>query len=227
MLPYLLDRRITTIDYMIISHADSDHIAGLFAVIDNLKVKNIIISKQGKNSDNLKTLNELVNRNKINVKIVKSGDYIGVDKYTYFEILFPEEELIKENILNNNSIVAKFSYKNFSMLFTGDIEEIAEKKICQMYKGTNKLNAVILKVAHHGSKTSSTEEFLEIVKPNIALIGVGENNNFGHPNKEVLKRINQYTNLIYRTDECGEISLVITREGKIKVKKLIEDGNLE
>ena len=227
LLPYLLDRRITTIDYMIISHADSDHIAGLFAVIDNLKVKNIIISKQGKNSDNLKTLNELVNRNKINVKIVKSGDYIGVDKYTYFEILFPEEELIKENILNNNSIVAKFSYKNFSMLFTGDIEEIAEKKICQMYKGTNKLNAVILKVAHHGSKTSSTEEFLEIVKPNIALIGVGENNNFGHPNKEVLKRINQYTNLIYRTDECGEISLVITREGKIKVKKLIEDGNLE
>ena len=88
-------------------------------------------------------------------------------------------------------------------------------------------NAVILKVAHHGSKTSSTEEFLEIVKPNIALIGVGENNNFGHPNKEVLKRINQYTNLIYRTDECGEISLVITREGKIKVKKLIEGGNLE
>ena len=217
LLPYLLDRRVTTIDYMLISHADSDHISGLFAIIENLNVKNIIISKQGENSENLKILNQLVKEKKVKVTIVEQGDCIQIDKYSYFEILFPDDELIKDNVLNNNSIVAKFHYENFSMLFTGDIEEIAEKRLCKMYVGTNKLNATILKVAHHGSKTSSTEEFLELVNPKIAFIGVGANNNFGHPNDEVIERLKQYTNLIYRTDECGEISIIVNPNGKVKI----------
>ena len=217
LLPYLLDRRVTTIDYMLISHADSDHISGLFAIIENLNVKNIIISKQGENSENLKILNQLVKEKKVKVTIVEQGDCIQIDKYSYFEILFPDDELIKDNVLNNNSIVAKFHYENFSMLFTGDIEEIAEKRLCKMYAGTNKLNATILKVAHHGSKTSSTEEFLELVNPKIAFIGVGANNNFGHPNDEVIERLKQYTNLIYRTDECGEISIIVNPNGKVKI----------
>ena len=76
------------------------------------------------------------------------------------------------------------------MLFTGDIEKIAEKSILQEYKGnTNILNSTILKVAHHGSKTSSIQEFLDATKPNIAVIGVGENNKFGHPNEDVIKRL--------------------------------------
>ena len=76
------------------------------------------------------------------------------------------------------------------MVFTGDIEEIAEKKILPEYKNNLRmLNSTILKIAHHGSKTSSMQEFLEAVKPKIVLIGVGENNKFGHPNKEVLERL--------------------------------------
>ena len=222
LLPYLLDRRVTTIDYMLISHADSDHIAGLFKVIENLRVKNIIISKQDENSENLKILNQLVKEKKIKVTIVEQGDCIQIDKYSYIEILFPEDELIKDNVLNNNSIVAKFNYENFSMLFTGDIEEVAENRICEMYEDTNKLNSTILKVAHHGSKTSSTEEFLELVKPKIAFIGVGANNNFGHPNDEVIERLQEYTKLVYRTDECGEISIVIDKKSRVKVNKYVE-----
>ena len=222
LLPYLLDRRITTIDYMLISHTDSDHISGLFAIIENLNVKNIIISKQGENSANLKTLNQLVKDKNIKITIAKNGDYIHIDKYSYLEILFPEDELIKDNVLNNNSIVTKFHYENFSMLFTGDIEEVAENRICEMYEDTNKLNATILKVAHHGSKTSSTEKFLELVNAKIAFIGVGANNNFGHPNDEVIERLKQYTNLIYRTDECGEISIIVNRRGRIKLNRYIE-----
>ncbi len=222
LLPYLLDRRITTIDYMLISHADSDHISGLFAIIEKLNVKNIIISKQGENSANLKTLNQLVKDKNIKVTIVRQGDNIQIDKYSYLEILFPEDELIKDNVLNNNSIVAKFHYENFSMLFTGDIEEVAENRICEMYEDTNKLNATILKVAHHGSKTSSTEKFLELVNAKIAFIGVGANNKFGHPNDEVIERLKQYTNLIYRTDECGEISIIVNRRGRIKLNRYIE-----
>ena len=76
------------------------------------------------------------------------------------------------------------------MLFTGDIEEAAEKQILQKYQNNLQvLNSTILKVAHHGSKTSSIREFLDIVKPKIVLIGVGENNKFGHPNEEVIKRL--------------------------------------
>lgn len=80
-------------------------------------------------------------------------------------------------------------YQDISVLFTGDIEEIAEKTILEEYKNTNILKSTILKVAHHGSKSSSTEEFLNAVKPKIVLIGVGENNTFGHPNNGVLERL--------------------------------------
>lgn len=83
----------------------------------------------------------------------------------------------------------KLSYNNFSILFTGDIEQIAEEEIIKTYIKTSKLKTNIIKIAHHGSKTSSIQEFLNLSKPQIALIGVGENNNFGHPNNEVIKRL--------------------------------------
>lgn len=100
--------------------------------------------------------------------------------------------VITENSINNNSLVCKLKYKDFSMLFTGDIEEIAEKQILQKYKSNLKvLNSTVLKVAHHGSKSSSIEEFLKVVNPKIALIGVGANNTFGHPNSGVLDRLKE------------------------------------
>lgn len=215
LLPYLLDRRITTIDYMLISHTDADHIGGLFAIVENLKVKNIIIGKQGEGSDNFNRLIGLIKEKNINVIVAEKGKIIKTDKYSYFEVLFPEDALIKENVLNNNSVVAKFNCMEFSMLFTGDIEKIAENRICELYEGTDKLKATVLKVAHHGSKTSSTEEFLELVEPKIALIGVGANNNFGHPNEEVIDRLKTFTKLIYRTDEMGEVELKFSKDGKL------------
>ena len=195
-----------------ISHFDSDHIGGVFAILENLKVKNIIISKQGETSENLKKFYEITNNKGIRTIIVKKGDIVEIDKYSHFEILFPEDNLIEDNILNNNSIVARFNSLDFSILFTGDIEEIAEKRLCELYSGTDKLEAFVLKVAHHGSKTSSTEEFLELVKPKIALIGVGKNNNFGHPNIDVIERLENMGSKIYRTDNCGEIIIRINRE---------------
>lgn len=80
-------------------------------------------------------------------------------------------------------------YRDFSMLFTGDIEKIAEEEIIKKYEKSNILNTTVLKVAHHGSKSSSIDKFLELVKPKIALIGVGEKNTFGHPNEGVLERL--------------------------------------
>ena len=221
LLPYLLDRGITKIDYMMISHFDSDHIGGLFYIMENLKVDNIIISMQGKSSENFKKFVQIMSDKQINLIIVKKGDYVKIDNISYFEILFPEEKLINDNILNNNSIVAKFVTNNLTMLFTGDVEEIAEKRLNELYRNTNKLQADIIKVAHHGSKTSSILSFLELVNPKIALIGVGENNNFGHPNEGVLERIKKLGAQIYRTDQVGEISIAINHNGNIEISSFI------
>ena len=96
--------------------------------------------------------------------------------------------MITENMLNNNSIVMKLEYSDFSCLFTGDIEKIAEQELLKIID-KRYLKSTILKVGHHGSKTSSTQEFIEAVQPQIALIGVGKDNKFGHPNIEVLQRL--------------------------------------
>lgn len=107
------------------------------------------------------------------------------------------------------------------MLFTGDIEELAENKILKQYQDDIELlKSTVLKVGHHGSKTSSTQEFLDLVKPKIALIGVGKNNNFGHPNDDVIQRIEKLEAKIYRTDDMGEISILVNRKGKIKIKNI-------
>lgn len=107
------------------------------------------------------------------------------------------------------------------MLFTGDIEEIAERQILEEYKNSNVLKSTILKVGHHGSKTSSTNQFLETIKPKVALIGVGENNTFGHPSNNVLERLRNLYTKIYRTDESGEISIIANKHGEFKINKFI------
>ena len=187
-----------------------------------LNVHTIFISKQAEISEKYKEFLEIVDNNNISVKFVKLGDKIKFDKDIFFEILWPSEKLIAENALNNNAIVGKLSYNNFSCLFTGDIEEIAEKEITNMYEKTNKLNSTILKVAHHGSKSSSTQEFLNKVNPKVALIGVGQNNKFGHPNCEVIERLNKMKCTIYRTDEMGEITIRINEKRRIRINVKIE-----
>ena len=224
LVPYLLDRKIKTIDYLIISHFDTDHVDGLLTVMEDLKVKKVIICKQGEINDNLKKFKQIVKNKKIKIQVVDKKDRLRIDKDSYFDILWPDSKnLISENILNNNSIVCKFNYKSFSMLFTGDIEKKAEKQILEEYKNNlNILSSTVLKVGHHGSKTSSTMEFLEAVKPRIALIGVGENNTFGHPNEDVIERIKKSGTKIYRTDQNGEISIIVNNKNKIRIKEFIE-----
>ena len=118
--------------------------------MEELEVGQVIISKQIENSDNFKKFNNIVNKKRIKVRVVGKGDKIKIEKDLYLNFLWPnKEKLINENGLNNNSIVCKLCYKKFSMLFTGDIEEIAEKKIIQEYKNSKMLNSTILKVAHH------------------------------------------------------------------------------
>ena len=194
LLPYLLKKKIHKLDYVIISHFDSDHVGGILTILEELNVKQVLIPKQVEYSENYNKFLDIVKKRNIKVKIVGEGNTINIDKNTYLDILWPEEKQITDNVLNNNSLIVRLCYKNFKMLFTGDIEEIAEQRLLQKYENTEKLTADILKVAHHGSKSSSIAEFLEKVNPRIALIGVGKNNKFGHPNAGVLDRLNMLRN---------------------------------
>ena len=125
--------------------------------MQKLKVKKAIVSKQGEKSSNYMQFLKIAKKKNVKIVVVQAGDVITIDEKCSLSILFPEKDLIHTNILNNNSIVAKFMYqqetaKQFSLLLTGDVEEIAEEKLCEMYQGTGRLQADILKVAHHRFK---------------------------------------------------------------------------
>lgn len=226
LLPYLLDRRIKKIDFIIVSHFDADHCQAFETVIDNLNVRKVVVCKQSMiTQEYLNIINKCKKKN-IKIIVVERGEKLKIDKRTEFEILHPGERFLDDGKggLNANAIVCKMNYKLnngkiFSILFTGDIEVEAEKELEQVYG--KKLKADILKVAHHGSKTSSREEFIKLVSPKIALIGVGENNKFGHPADITLERLEKENVKVYRTDQMGEVSITINKNGEIKVKTQI------
>lgn len=221
LLPYILDRGYTQIDYVFISHFDQDHVGGIFTILKELKIGKVIISRQGEDSENYQEFLKIIKDRKIAVELVKMGDRVTIEKALYFDILWPSTQFIQDNILNNNSIVMKLNYQNFSMLFTGDIEEKSERKVLDNYKGKeSKLASKVLKVAHHGSKTSSMEEILKVVQPRVALIGVGKNNLFKHPSEITIKNLERYRITIYRTDEKGEITLKVNKNGKFEIKTM-------
>ena len=223
--PYILKNGFTCVDYVIVSHGDSDHIGGLFYVLENLNVKNVVISYQPEENRNIQKLIEIVNRKKQNLILVNKGDRLNIEENLYIDIVLPNKNsFIKPNAINNNSIVCKLVYNNFSMLFTGDIEEVAEKQILLEYKGNeDSFRSDILKVAHHGSNTSTTQNFLNIVKPKISLIGVEEGNSFGHPSPEVIERLEEFNILVYRTDMNGEIIVDVDENGEVGgIKNIIK-----
>lgn len=226
LLPYLLDRRIKKIDFIIVSHFDADHCQAFETVIDNINVRKVVVCKQSMiTQEYLNIINKCKKKN-IKIIVVERGDKLKIDKRTEFEILHPGERFLDDGKggLNANAIVCKMNYKLnngkiFSILFTGDIEVEAEKELEQVYG--KKLKADILKIAHHGSKTSSREKFIKLVSPKIALIGVGENNKFGHPADITLERLEKENVKVYRADQMGEISITINKNGEIKVKTQI------
>lgn len=222
LLPYLLARKVKKLDYVIISHFDQDHCGALLYIIRELKVGTVIIGKQYEISENYNKFKEIVKEKNIKVQVVEAGDKIKIEKNIDLDILWPSSNsMISENAINNNSLVCKLNYKKFSILFTGDIEKAAEDKIVSKYMSNkNCLNSTVLKVAHHGSKTSSVIDFLNAVNPKYALIGVGENNKFGHPADSTIKNLQEKNIKIYRTDKMGEISIK-TNGIKLKINYCI------
>ncbi len=217
VVPFLLDYGTTKIDLVVVTHGHDDHYKGLLSVLENFKVGSLIIPDVDIDEGLLDTV-EIANKRKISVEKCEKGDVITLDNRTYIEVLHPKEgSYIDESNINNNSLVLKLNFKDVSILFTGDIEKEAERLL---YEDKANLEADVLKVAHHGSSTSSTEAFLDTVNPDVAVISVGKNN-FGHPSKEVLDRMDIRNIYVLRTDISGAIILKTYGE-KIRLRKSVE-----
>ncbi len=204
-LPYLQKIGINKLKGVFITHFDEDHSKSLPLLIDNIDIGNILISYE----DNKSKIYNEIKENGISLIILKEDDLIWLDENTYIEVLSPNKDLINRKLEGNNlSLVFLLSYYDKEILFTGDIEKEAELQLVDKING----NVDIIKVPHHGSNTSSTEELLNKIKPSIAIISVGRNNFYGHPRKEIIERYEKLGTKLYRTDTMGMIKVKLNRE---------------
>ncbi len=205
--PYLVKKGIFTLDGVFISHFHEDHCEALLKLIERLKIKNIFISYENIQNDLYLDIIKKAAEKDIPVKILTRGDKIKVTKSVSFEVLYPNKDINKSRYENENnlSMVLLLEVYGKKVLFTGDIESEVEKIVSSQ----NNIDIDILKIPHHGSNTSSTEEFLKSVKPEYGIISVGINY-FGHPSEEVLKRYKKHNIKIYRTDKDGLVTIQIT-----------------
>ncbi|MCX6719848.1 MAG: ComEC/Rec2 family competence protein [Candidatus Staskawiczbacteria bacterium] len=213
-----------TIDLVILTHPEKDHMTGLLDVLEKYKVdyflwngivKNdaenkklaILLEKAQKPANNF--LLAAINQNTpTKVITANAGQEIKAGK-TLIDILFPFENLAgkeTKNSSNDTCVVSKVIFGNNSFLFTGDIDSVAEKQLANSYELVG-LKSDVLKVAHHGSKYSTSDLFLENVKPKIAIIEVGKNS-YGHPTPETLQRLADFGIKTLRTDQNGDITIL-------------------
>lgn len=217
---YLDSHDIERIDYLIATHPHSDHIGSLPIVIENYDIGTVIapnlpselIPASTCYIDFLQALKD----KKLSITSAKCGDEYTLDGGTLLQILGPVEF---DNELNNASVICRILHGENSFLFTGDAEKSAEDALLE--SGAY-LDSDVLKVGHHGSPYSSCEEFLQAVTPEIAVIGVGADNDYGHPGDDVIERIEVHTGRIYRTDFHGTVvigsdgtQLTIVTENKV------------
>lgn len=209
VISYIKSQNIERLDYVIVSHPHSDHAGGMSFILDEFDIGTVILPKIQESvipvtSTYIRLLTSIDNKN-INVEYADPGRKYNIDEST-FTILSPVDDY---EDLNNYSVAVRFEHGENSFLFTGDIENEAETDILE--NGLD-ISADVLKVAHHGSSTSSKKSFLNAVSPKYAVIEVGSPNSYNHPNEDVLQRLNKMDLVIYRTDKNGNI--VFVSDGK-------------
>jgi len=195
------------IDLIILTHPHADHLDGLIEVLKRYEVKKILSTGVTHTTpDYLSWLEEIKNQNVL-MEVATAGQMLDFGGGVKMEIFYPGEDLAGKSVenLNNTSIVAKLIFGQTSFLFTGDAETEAEENLLA---GGFDLRADVLKVAHHGSKSSTSDNFLEKVQPKFAVISAGADNQFGHPNGMTLKRLEKIGAEILRTDEDGDVKMV-------------------
>lgn len=206
---FLWEKGYSKIDYILATHADADHIQGLIDVAKNFRVRAAFFGRMPENDLDFRELEKVLNKRKVEIYKLKRGDFLSFEN-AGVEVLYPEADDSPEALSDNNhSIVLRIVFGTKKILLTGDIEKETEKFLVQ---NPQILQADIVKVAHHGSKTSSTQSFIDAAKANYAVISVGQQSPFGHPHREVLERWKTSGAKILTTGERGTIT--ISTDGK-------------
>ena len=201
VVPFLKSKGITRINKLILSHGDYDHIGGAQTILNELKVEEIVLPQGAEQSKLEKGICQIAKSKGIITTYVSEGSHWKSGE-NEFQVLSPPSQGIKLD-KNNASIVIYARIGGLTWLFTGDMEKEREVSLAENYSF---LDIEVLKVGHHGSKTSTSEELLEEFTPEMAIISVGEKNRYGHPHQEVIKRLEQKHIQILRTDQQGAIS---------------------
>ena len=227
MMPYLKHEGVSRLDAVIVTHPDSDHINGIRAMLEETGTSGIAVGTLylpdvgvSARNEEYRELEQSAWEADVPVRYLSVGESLRCGE-VMLTCIHPEKGW-EEDEPNSYSATLYLTYGNFTALFTGDLEGEGEKlvkerlnEISSMAKGIT-----LLKVAHHGSKNSTDEDFLQTVKPRIALISSGRNNRYGHPHEELLRRLEDCGCLIYRTQESGAVTVRV-RRGKVWVEEFV------
>lgn len=212
--PYLLKNGTDDLDMALVTHLHTDHYLGISQLNEVLPIGKIGISDIYDIQEMNGTGDEATNMPD-NITRINTGNRIIIDENVNIEIVWPvmsRREAVSIDDENENNIVFIVNYGGLRIMITGDLLEEEEHKMIQYYRGTDVLKCDVLKVGHHGSKTSSSEEFLDAVKPSMAVIQVGMNNMYGHPHQQTLERLIERGIKVYRTDIDGAVGLDIRKK---------------
>jgi competence protein ComEC len=218
---YIKKLGYSKINYIIATHPHADHIGGMVGVINSFDFDKIYMTNAISTTSSYKNLLKAIQEKGKKMTRAQKGVSIINDEDLKAEFVAPVSDSYEN--LNNYSAVLKLTYNNNTFLFAGDIEALAESEI------NDDIKSDVLKVAHHGSGTSTTESFLKKVSPKYAVISCGKDNDYGHPHKQVVDRLNKYSVKIYRTDLSGTIIFISDGENITisETKTTIEDTSPE
>lgn len=223
LVPLLKQRGVHQIDMLFLTHADADHVGGLAEVVKRIPVKQIFINGTVKTSPAMVAFIEAATERNIPIYAASYGLTLEIDRYTKLLFLHPfsQEQLYNETRQNDYSLVFLLQIFDKQILYAGDMEQEQEKEVLaalpelEMDDRANSFFSndapLVLKVAHHGSRTSTSAQWLDYWKPEAAVISAGRNNLYGHPHPDVIRRLQQLGSRVYRTDLHGEIQLDIRK----------------
>ena len=207
--PCIKSLGVSVINYAFISHGDLDHLSGVEYLLEScndIRIQNLMLPYHGREDKSVIRLAELAGKRGTKVWYLTGGDKIQVGKLR-ITCIYPKESDVPENT-NEESEVLKMDYGSCHMLFTGDMGEKGEERLLERPVEISMLGEVnVLKTAHHGSKYSSSQAFLDVVKPRWAVISYGEGNSYGHPHEEVLDRLERQKAEVLKTGVSGAIRM--------------------
>ncbi len=195
-----------SLDLLVLTHPHADHLAGLLAVLKRYDVAMVMASGVGHSTPEYAEWEKLLERYRIPRAVARTGTRIDAGNGVVLDILFPAEDAAAgATHPHDANIVSLLTHGETTVLLTGDAEKMLEYRL--LFELPVLLDADILKVGHHGSKTSSTEEFLKAVSPDVAVVSAGRKNRYGHPHPEVVERLKRFGIRVRRTDQEGDIRM--------------------